>query len=183
MNGIPLEHALILSGILFVTLTLAFTALTFWFALATAERWYYSGWAGMQVVARKKKAVRAVRPSASVAAAQPRPLNRLERLLPAPVRAIAVKDALVLRRDLRNLSQLISPLILGVLYSFMLFRGGGETPAGQGQAPEAFMEGFSMLLTYGSVGMALFVGWMLLSRLAGMGFYPFGIGSGIDSGT
>jgi hypothetical protein len=158
-----------LSALLFISLTLAFTALTFWFALATAERWYYSGWAGMQVVARKKKTVRAVRPSAAVAAAPSRPLTRLERLLPAPVRAILVKDALVLRRDLRNLSQLISPLILGVLYTFMLFRGGG-VPAGQGQAPEAFMESINMLLTYGSVGMALFVGWMLLSRLAGMGF-------------
>jgi len=27
-----------------------------------------------------------------------------------------------------------------------------------------------MILAYGNVGMSLFVGWMVLSRLAGMGF-------------
>ncbi|HEY9526262.1 MAG TPA: hypothetical protein VIR02_04210, partial [Anaerolineales bacterium] len=43
-----------LTGLLLVGATLAFTLGVFWFALLTAERWYYSGWAGMQVVARKK---------------------------------------------------------------------------------------------------------------------------------
>ncbi len=37
------------------------------------------------------------------------------RLLPAPVRAILQKDFLLLRRDMRNLSQLITPLIFGVI--------------------------------------------------------------------
>jgi hypothetical protein len=32
------------------------------------------------------------------------------------------------------------------------------------------MNSFQVVLTYSSVGMSLFVGWMLLSRLAGMGF-------------
>jgi len=80
------------------------------------------------------------------------------------------KDLLVLRRDLRIMSQLISPLIFGLLYSLMIFRMRGEPPAGRGEAPTWFMDSFRALLSYGSVGMSLFVGWMLLSRLAGMGF-------------
>jgi hypothetical protein len=120
----------------------------------------------MQVVARKK-IVRS-----------PRPVNAnsnafrfgLARLLPKPVLAIVQKDFLMLRRDLRNLSQLISPLILGVIYTLSMLRGGGEPPAGQGEAPTWFMESFRLMLAYSSVGMSLFVGWMLLSRLAGMGF-------------
>jgi len=56
------------------------------------------------------------------------------------------------------------------VYTLMLLRSGGEPPAGQGNAPAWFMESFRIVLAYGSVGMSLFVGWMLLSRLAGMGF-------------
>lgn len=91
------------------------------------------------------------------------------RLLKPPVRAILSKDLLVLRRDLRNLSQLISPLVLGVLYTVMIFNSGGEPPPGQGEAPDWFMDSLRVALSYGNVGMALFVGWMLLTRLAGVG--------------
>ena len=40
-----------LMGLLLVGATFGVTISVFWFALLTAERWYYSGWAGMQVVA------------------------------------------------------------------------------------------------------------------------------------
>jgi hypothetical protein len=86
------------------------------------------------------------------------------------VLAIVQKDFLTLRRDLRSLSQLISPLIFGVIYTLLLLRGGGEPPAGRGEAPDWFMNSFRIVLAYGNIGMSLFVGWMLLSRLAGMGF-------------
>jgi hypothetical protein len=161
-----------LPGLLFLGLTMGLSTAAFLVALATAERWYYTGWAGMQVVAQKKKAVRTprrrpARPAALDREAAP---ARLRRLLPAPVEAIVRKDFLVLRRDLRNMSQLISPLIFGVLYSLMLLRTGGQAPPGQGQAPDWFMNSFQAVLKYGNVGMSLFVGWMLLGRLAGMGF-------------
>lgn len=156
-----------LSGTVLTLSTLGLCALGFWFALVTAERWYYSGWAGMQVIARKKKPVRTAPPRADLAAGSP---AWADRLLTAPVRAIVGKDFLVLRRDLRNLSQLISPLIFGVIYTMMIFRSGGEPPSGQGEAPEWFMESFRVVLAYGNVGMALFVGWMLLMRLASIGF-------------
>jgi hypothetical protein len=83
--------------------------------------------------------------------------------VPAPVRAIAVKDFLVLRRDLRNLSQLITPLILGIVYGAMLLRNGSEPPAGRGEAPEWFMQVLSNVMVYGNVGISLFVGWSLLA--------------------
>ena len=98
------------------------------------------------------------------------PVVGIGRLLPAPVRGILWKDFLLLRRDLRNLSQLISPLIFGVIYSFMFFDVGGQPPAGQGEAPDWFMNSFRILLSYGNVGMSLFVGWWLLARLSGMAF-------------
>jgi ABC-2 type transport system permease protein len=156
-----------LSGTLFVALTLGLSSLGFWLALITAERWYYSGWAGMQVVARKKQPVRTAQTTTSDQVVTP---LWVKRLIPAPVRAIIHKDFLVMRRDLRNMSQLISPLIFGVVYALMLLRGGGEPPPGRGEAPSWFMDSFSTVLTYGSVGISLFVGWTLSSRLAGIGF-------------
>jgi ABC-2 type transport system permease protein len=156
-----------LAGILLVGLTLGLATSAFWLALVTAERWYYSGWAGMQVVDRKKKPVRPLHTEKSGTG---NILSGLLGLLPTPVGAIVKKDFLTLRRDLRNLSQLISPLILGVIYTLMIFRNGGEPPAGRGEAPAWFMDSFRVVMAYGSVAMSLFVGWMLLSRLAGMGF-------------
>jgi ABC-2 type transport system permease protein len=153
-----------LSGILLVGGTLGFTTVVFWFALITAQRLYYSGWAGMQVVARKKSAR-----SPRTARTNGTSLG-LAWLLPKPVLAILQKDFLMLRRDLRSLSQLISPLIFGVIYTLLLLRRSGEPPAGLGEAPGLFMNSFRATLTYGNIGMSLFVGWMLLSRLAGMGF-------------
>ncbi len=156
-----------LSGTLLSLSTFGLCALGFWFALATAERWYYSGWAGMQAVARRKKPARTAPRSADLEAGLP---SWADRLLGAPARAVIRKDFLVLRRDLRNLSQFISPLILGVIYTLMIFRSGGEPPPGRGEAPDWFMESFRVVLAYGNVGIALFVGWILLNRLAGMAF-------------
>ncbi len=155
-----------LSGLLLVGLTLGLCAVAFSFALATAERWYYTGWAGMQIVARRKKAARAARAALEVEA---RPTTLLERLLPAPVRGIISKDFLVLRRDLRNMSQLITPFIFGVIYAVMLLRGDGPS-AGQGEAPAFFMNSLRALFSFGNVAIALFVGWTLLGRLGGMAF-------------
>jgi ABC-2 type transport system permease protein len=165
-----------LTGILMVLLTLGLSAAAFMISLATAERWYYSGWAGMQVVTRKKKPLRTVRPTASGEASRlgrfsrEIPLFGMARLFPAPVWGILWKDFLLLRRDLRNLSQLISPLIFGVIYSLMLFSTGGQLPARLGEAPDWLMNSFRILISYGNVGMSLFVGWWLLGRLSGMAF-------------
>jgi hypothetical protein len=79
------------------------------------------------------------------------------------------KDYLMLRRDLRNVSGLITPVILGVMYTFSLLRRGSGTPFDGGTA-NVFSESFRVAFSYTSVGMSLFVGWMVLSRLAAMGF-------------
>jgi hypothetical protein len=152
------------SGILLVGGTFAFTAVVFWFAVVTAQRLYYTGWAGMQVVARKRS------PQPARVTYPAKTSMGLGRILPKPVFAILQKDFLTLRRDLRSLSQLISPLIFGAVYTLFLLRGGGEPPAGRGEAPDWFMNSFRAVLAYSNIGMSLFVGWMLLSRLAGMGF-------------
>lgn len=155
-----------LSSILLLIATLGFAIVTFWFALVAAESWYYSGWARMQVVTRKKT-VRSLHPvNANISNFR----FGLARFLPKPVLAIVQKDFLTLRRDLRNLSQLISPLILGVIYTLSILRNSGQVPAGNGDASGWFMDSFRIMLAYSSVGMSLFVGWMILSRLAGMGF-------------
>jgi hypothetical protein len=155
------------AGVLQVALTLGLASLAFLFALTMAERWYYTGWARMQVVARRKKTVRVSRPTAisPVAVSSRRP-----HLLPTPVRAILWKDSIVFRRDARNMSLLISPLILGIMYTAAIFRLGGQAPAGQGNAPAWFMDAMNTVLAFSSVGMSLFVGWILLVRLAGMAF-------------
>lgn len=157
-----------LEGLGLVVLTLGISAVVFWVSLNTAERWYYTGWAGMQVVTTKKKTLRTPRPAQAETSSAS--LGFISRLLSAPVLGIVQKDFVTLWRDLRNLSQLITPLIMGVIYSFILFRNSGEIPAGRGEAPNWFMDSMRLVLAYGNVGMSLFVGWTLLSRLAGMGF-------------
>ncbi|MDI7277543.1 MAG: hypothetical protein QME94_16315, partial [Anaerolineae bacterium] len=89
---------------------------------------------------------------------------------PPAVVAIVAKDWAVLRRDLRHLSQLLTPLILGLVYAFMLIRSGGVAPAGRGEAPAWFMQTLQSAMGYASVGISLFVGWTMLARLAAMGF-------------
>jgi ABC-2 type transport system permease protein len=163
-----------LPGLILVALTLGLSALAFTFALVTAERWYYTGWAGMQVVANKKKAARPVRAHAESA----QPASRSEsaaaswvrRLLPAPVRAILQKDFLLLRRDIRNMSQLVTPLIFGVFYTIMFLRPGGSMFTDSPDMPAIFTSISRFIANYGNIGMSLFVGWMLLARLSGMAF-------------
>jgi ABC-2 type transport system permease protein len=132
-----------------------------WVSLITAEGLYYSGWATSQMNLRRKKPKQVSRNPVIIKT----PLfGWIEHIIPAPVRAVAVKDFLVLTRDLRNLSQLITPLIFGVLYTFFLLR---DTPK---TTPGGAVSQVNALITYGNTGIALFVGWMLLMRLAFIAF-------------
>jgi ABC-2 type transport system permease protein len=154
-SGLVLFTILVCSGIFAVS-------------LVTAERLYYSGWASVQVSARRKRSSRPrQRTTFSFA-----PFNSLvSRLLPGAVRGIMAKDFLMLRRDLRNMSQLVTPLIFGILYAFLLLRrGGSEITGGPGEAPVYVVNLLNNVLVYANVGISLFVGWSLLSRLAAMGF-------------
>jgi hypothetical protein len=163
-----------LTGLLFVVITLAVSSLAFLAALRTAQRWYYTGWARMQVVSQKKRTAakkvarsKAVKPQPGTGNASP---SFLARLAPAPIRAILQKDFQMLRRDMRNVSQLITPLIFGVLYTLMFLRPGNSVIPDSPDMPAAVQSSTRFISTYGSIGMALFVGWMLLTRLSGMAF-------------
>lgn len=150
-----------LPGLAMLGLTLALAGVVFFFALTTAERLYYTGWASLSTVRTRR---RPLRPAAS----HPRRGGGARRA--SPVLAIILKDFTVLRRDLRNLSQMVTPIVLGIVYTVLLIRGGGEAPPGRGEAPGWFMKGFRDVLDYGDVAIAMFVGWMLLGRLAAIAF-------------
>lgn len=156
-----------LAGMALALVTMGLTGGVFALSLVTAERLYYSGWARVQISPRSKRVTHASRragaPSGGFSALA-------GRLIPQPVAGIVTKDLLMLRRDLRNMSQLVTPLILGVVYALMLLRSGGEPPPGRGEAPPEFMEAMRSLLVYANVGISLFVSWSLISRLGAMGF-------------
>lgn len=155
-------------GLTLATIVLA--AVVFTASLIAAERLYFSGWAGMKSEARKRKTPRAAssKPFSSA-------LTNIEksatRLLSSPVSGLIAKDWLVLRRDLRNLSQLVTPLIIGVIYAVMILRGDQQPSSLSNIDASSWLSNvLSNLRIYVSVGLSLFVGWMLLARLAGMGF-------------
>jgi ABC-2 type transport system permease protein len=150
-----------------LSLTLVLSGSIFVMSLSTAERLYFSGWASVHISTRRTKKIRRKPPKAR---SSPLFSNLIDRLLPPPVRAILVKDFLVLRRDLRSMSQLITPLIIGIIYAVMLVRNGDQPPAGRGEAPAVFMQVLTNFMLYANVGISLFIGWSLLSRLAGMSF-------------
>lgn len=153
------------AGLLAAALVL--TGTIFYVALSTSERLYYTGWSSLQNNRRKQKnkAAAPERRSASVQGTGP-----IARLIPAPVRAIMVKDLLVYRRDLRNMSQLITPLILCVVYAIGLLRDRGQPFIGRGDAPGWVLTSINGVMVYADVALALFLGWMLAARLAGLGF-------------
>jgi ABC-2 type transport system permease protein len=158
-----------LTAVLFLGFTLAITGGLFLLSIRVAERLYYTGWASMQAGGRKKRTTRTTaaapaKPGAGAVAAL------LARFIPQPMLGIVGKDFLTLRRDLRNMSQLITPIIVGVVYALFLFRSGGIPPAGRGEAPVWFMQLLGNAMVYGNVGISLFVGWSLISRLGMMGF-------------
>jgi ABC-2 type transport system permease protein len=164
-----------LPGLGLTTASLVVAAAVFYIALVSAERMYYTGWSSLQ----NNRRARARKPAAEAAAqagetrAAPRAAarpNAVARLLPAPVRAIVVKDWLLYRRDLRNVSRLLSPLILGIVYAVSLVQSGGQIPQGRGEAPAWVMQALQGIFVYADVGLALFMGWMLAANLAGLGF-------------
>ena len=145
-----------------LALVLVLSATGFAVALTVSERLYYSGWARMQAVGKKKGAARP--------ASRPNLWGSRVRGIPPAMQAVMLKDFRTLRRDLRNMSQLVTPLILGIIYAIMLVRSGGVPDPGRGEAPAWAMEAMRKALSFGGMAIALFIGWSLLGRLAGMGF-------------
>jgi Putative ATP-binding cassette len=134
----------------------------------------------MQVVANKKRVARPASASrkastkslaaTSLSAIPAEAVTARRRLLPGPVRAIVQKDFRLLRRDMRNLSGLVTPLIFGIMYTFMFLRPGGSMFPDTPDMPSILVDISHFISTYGHVGMSLFVGWMLMARLSGVAF-------------
>jgi ABC-2 type transport system permease protein len=154
------------------------TAVAFYVALVTAERLYFTGWSRVQAGTRRRKTARQVRQSAAAApmvtgvkpaAAPARSLGSLLfAWLPRPTRAIIAKDFRILTRDLRSMSQVVTPLLFGIVYAIAISRTdriGQEINSNPGLALT-----LRDVTVYGSVAISLFVSWGLLSRLALMSF-------------
>src|SRR5450759_2153623 len=93
-------------------------------------------------------------------ARQPRSLPRIA----APVRGLMIKDFLLLRRDPRNLSQLITPVIIGFVFIFTTRNSASGLSGLTGK-----VNGLNIEL-YGLLGLSIFVSWMLLTNLAPLAF-------------
>ena len=150
----------------YLLLSLGLAGFVFMGTLNFAEHLYYSGWAKVQVSSHKKRPIRSTH---SAARANQFAIFKQGFFSPV-ISAIIQKDSLVLRRDLRNLSQLVTPLILGVIYAVSLVRADGGIPTDSGKTPVIIFQTLRSGLTYGDLFISLFIGWTLLSRLAGMGF-------------
>jgi len=145
-----------LSGVGLTLLTILAAVGLFAVTLAAAEQLYYTGWAGMQSSAQKKKAPAKRKPAGTIT-------QKKWRLLPIPLRSILAKDFLLLRRDLRNISQLITPLILGFVMVISSSR-----PVDTGESLSDFP--INDLPIYTTIIFTLFVGWMLMFNLSTTAF-------------
>ena len=140
-----------LLALLLVGVTATLTLGVFAVSLAASERLYITGWARTRSSGTQHKVARAEHRRATG-----------ERWLfpasfPAAFPAIIAKDWKLLTRDLRNYSQLITPIIFGVIYTFSLARGTQQMPA----SPIG-----RQVIASGGLGTALFVAWIFAARLA-----------------
>ncbi|MGA9398543.1 MAG: hypothetical protein WBV22_09835, partial [Anaerolineaceae bacterium] len=155
-----------LTGIIYISLTLVLSGGVFWLALNTSERLYHTGWASLQISTQRVK----TRQVSYRRRTRSTKTGFIQRLVPLAVRAIMIKDFMVWRRDLRNVSQVIAAIIAGIVFGVMVIRTGGEPPAGKGEAPSIFMDIFRSALAYASMAISFLVGWMLIARLALVAF-------------
>ena len=144
-----------LLAVLLVGVTAALMLGVFAVSLVASERLYITGWARTRSSSMPRKVARAEHRRAARDSAARQAGGR--RLFPAAFTAIIAKDWKLLTRDLRNYSQLITPIIFGVIYTFSLARGTQQMPA----TPVG-----RQVITYGGLGTALFVAWIFAARLA-----------------
>lgn len=155
------------NGIGLFGLSLGLSLVIFLISLVAAENLYLAGWTNVQSIRPKRKVSRR---TTRISGRGLSLTKMVEISIPQVLRGIVIKDFLVLRRDLRNLSNLVMPLIFGVVYTVMLLRSGGEASLGRGAGPEWFNQAARNFNLYANVGISLFVSWSLVSRLALMSF-------------
>jgi ABC-2 type transport system permease protein len=145
-----------LPALAYFVLSVGLAGGVFLLSLSVAERLYYSGWFRVRVVPGRRPKRAAARP------ARHGRVGRLPLFSP-PVWSIVLKDFRMLQRDLRNLSQLLSPVIFALIYAVMIFRSRSAMDTRVATA----MQHYSFYL---AIFVALFACWGLTTRLAAMGF-------------
>lgn len=150
---------LALYGGLFVGLSLA----VFLSCLALAERLYYAGWSNMATQGGRVKTKNQEPKADALPARGASWFSVLGAFLPPESRAVLLKDLRVFPRDLRNLQQLIFPLVLTAIWSFQLL----TRPAGTARPGTPDL--FSSLGTLASAGISFYVCLVLSGALGGSG--------------
>jgi ABC-2 type transport system permease protein len=159
--------ALALYGGLFAALSIGVFAA----CVVLAERLYYAGWSNMSTKGGRVKGKRQkARGTAEQAERTPFYLLPFSFFLPQESRAVLVKDLRIFPRDLRNLQQLIFPLVLAGIWTFRLITGGSTT--GNDRAPDIF----ESLSTLASAGISFYICLVLSSAMGGPGISREGRG-------
>ncbi len=145
-------------GLLLAALTTALAMFVFGATLLMAEKVYFSGWARVQLGGLRKKRRKSVagEGAAHRGADSLKGIRALWGWLPAPLLAVILKDARLFRRDVRNLSQLVFPIIMAVIWTVSFFRPGVAANGTPGVG--------------GALILAIFIGWNLEIRF-GMGAF------------
>lgn len=150
--------------------------------LGLAERLYYAGWSNMSTQGGRvrRRATNDERRTTSdvpgnSSSLQPRAgwsrvFGRWSSFLPEQSRAVLTKDLRIFPRDLRNLQQLIFPLVLAGVWSFQLVSSG--VSMGRGQAPGWFQS----LTTLASAGISFYICLVLSGAMGGPGISREGKG-------
>ncbi|HEY9075101.1 MAG TPA: hypothetical protein VIO61_01065 [Anaerolineaceae bacterium] len=167
-----------LAGAAWLGASISTAVIVFWLTLNLAERLYYSGWARMQGSPQRRKNGRAVPvsagsaavPAASAAAQQavltsvaPGWLERIFSPLPPKMRAVVIKDLRLIPRDIRNMSQLITPIVISFVYIFSIARSFANIQAVSNDFPQRM---FELGWGYLNVPVVLFVGWSFVINLS-----------------
>ena len=150
---------LALYGGLFVALS----ALVFGACLLLAERLYYAGWSNMATQGGRVRRRAANERRAGAASKRPWALGLWSWVLPAQSCAVLEKDLRVFPRDLRNLQQLIFPLVLAAIWSFRLISGGASAPDPETPAWFASLQAFT------SAGISFYICLVLSGAMGGAG--------------
>jgi len=157
---------LALYGGLFAVLSIGCFAL----CVALAERLYYVGWSNMSTQGGKVKSKRQKAKDPQQAERTPFYLIHFTFFLPAQSRAVMYKDLRVFTRDLRNVQQLIFPLVLAGIWTFRLLTSG--SPFDAGEQPAA-LQSFGQLA---SAGISFYICLVLSSAMGGPGISREGRG-------
>src|SRR5215212_157246 len=160
---------LALYGGLFALLSIG----TFVLCVALAERLYYAGWSNMSTQGGRVRKRRRTKDEGRRPASND-PQSLVFRLwsfvLPRQSRAVLYKDLHVFPRDLRNVQQLIFPLVVAGIWTFRLITSG--SPFGAGEQPD-ILKSFGQLA---SAGISFYICLVLSSAMGGAGISREGRG-------